>query len=145
MYGLYDVIRTRRNKVHTIGFGELFSAGVLLAASGDKRSATENAWMMSHPERLEETDVKDACGGEIYAIQQRVNWILAMEDQWAALMGKHTRRGTKWWHDLHRGKHRETWWCAKDMLQLGIVDEIIPDTAPPEPKGGRRARSGGRA
>lgn len=148
MFGLYDTIRGCKNKVHTIGFGEIFSAGVLLLAAGDKRSVTENSWLMSHAEALDESDA-GAGGGEVWTVKQRVDWVLQMEEQWAVCMAKHTRRGKKWWHELHQGRHREKWWPASEMKALGIVDEIIMPFAPPEtPKTRRRApakpRNGGR-
>lgn len=48
MFGIYDIIRGLKNKITTIGFGEICSAACLLLACGDKRKVTKNSWFMSH-------------------------------------------------------------------------------------------------
>jgi len=122
MFGLYDVIRLCRNKVHTIGFGKIYSAGVLLLVAGDRRSVTENATLMSHSE---------SCGADprlpvwtgILTLENQVR----MERRWADLMSKRTSKSFRYWFDVHRGRRTELWLNSEEMLEYGIVDEIMSD------------------
>lgn len=121
MFGLYDIIRTCRNKIHTIGFGKIYSAGVLLLVAGDKRSATENAYLMSHAE----------CGPahypSIWAAKQAVEAQVQMEKRWSELMARHTFKDKGWWYRLHQGRTHELWLDAAGMLEHGLIDSIVPD------------------
>jgi len=123
MFGLYDIIRSRRSKVHTIGFGKIYSAGVLLLSAGDRRSVTENAFLMSHAE---------SCGADtklsVWAGKQTIDAQIRMEQRWAELMARHTNHDKGWWHRLHQGKMHELWLDAQEMIDIGIADDTIPDT-----------------
>lgn len=123
MFGLYDVITTRSSRVVTTGFGLVASAGVLLLAAGDRRRATRNCWLMSHAEAA------DFQLDDTWTAQQRLAWQVRCEDRWAHLMHRRTGfRTERWWRELHKGKTRELWLDADQMLEYGIVDEIVEET-----------------
>jgi ATP-dependent Clp protease protease subunit len=123
MFGLYDVIRSRRNKVRTIGFGRIYSSGVLLLSAGDRRSVMENAYLMSHAGSFS-TDERP-----VPEVKQALDASLRMEERWARLMAQCTnKKDWHWWRRLHQGKMRELWLDADEMLEYGIVDEVIRDS-----------------
>lgn len=119
MFAVYDVIRSCRSEIHTIGHGEICSAGVLLLAAGDRRFATKNAWLMSHAESGDNMEFMNA-----WATKQRVNWIMRSEKRWAELMAHHTEKTTEYWHELHQGKTQELWLDTNQMLRYNIIDEV---------------------
>lgn len=124
MFGLFDIVRTRKNAVKTIAFGEVCSAGCLVLVAGDYRYATENSWFMSHAE---------SGGSETPTVWDQIDRtkaLLRMEERYAALMAARTKKSLKWWKEVHRTGPRELWLSAKQMVQYGIVDEILPETQP---------------
>jgi ATP-dependent Clp protease protease subunit len=123
MFGLYDVIRRCKNKVHTIGFGKIYSAGVLLLVAGDRRSVLENSTLMSHSE----VSGADPCL-PVWTGRLTIEAQLRMERRWAHLMAQRTRKSFKYWFDVHQGRKTELWLDADEMLEYGIVDEVIRDS-----------------
>lgn len=121
MFGLYDVIQTLDNDVDTVGFGEVCSAACLILACGKTRFVTPNCFFMSHA-----SSAVIPAHLDMYSAQQRFAFGERMDKRWAQLMARHTKHGTKWWSNLHRGETRELWLDAKQMLSHGIVDEIWP-------------------
>ncbi len=132
MFGLYDIVRTRENPVHTIAFGDVCSAGCLVLVAGDRRSATQNSWFMSHAE----------CGHggcpTVWDQADRTRALVRMEKRYAELMAERTRKDLDYWTKIHQGRTRELWLDAKQMVRYGIVDEIIPETHFPTSKRKRR-------
>lgn len=122
MFALYDVIRTRQNPVRTVGYGVVASAGCLLLAAGDHRSVTENAWFMSH-EGASSVD-----GPDLQTIKNRVAAEERMNRRWASLMAKHSRRSAEFWAKVHQGKARELWLDPRQLVQYGLVDDILRET-----------------
>ena len=122
MFALYDVIRTRQNPVHTVGYGVVASAGCLLLAAGDHRSVTENAWFMSH-EGASSVD-----GADLQTIKNRIAAEERVNRRWAALMAKHSRRSAEFWTKVHRGRARELWLDARQLVQYGLVDDTIRES-----------------
>ena len=117
MLALYDVIQACKNKIITIGHGEICSAGCLVLACGDERLATENSWFMFHSmtagmDAIKITDAED-----------RMNATQKMNEQWFELMSKHTNHSKNFWKAKTSG---EFWLSAKEMLQKqhGIIDGI---------------------
>ena len=117
MWSLYDIIRTRSNVIHTIGFGEVASAGCLILASGDKRSVTENCWFMWHGQTADEGEVS------IDTAKARLAFWKRQEDRWVEEMGKRTKRDKAFWQE--KTLAGELWLDAKQMVKHGIVDQII--------------------
>ena len=117
MWGLYDIIRTRSNVIHTIGFGEVASAGCLILAAGDKRSVTENCWFMWHGQTA---DMGEATMAEARA--RLASW-KRQSDKWIEVMGKRTNRDSAFWQE--KTLVGELWLDAKQMVKHGIVDSVI--------------------
>lgn len=120
MFGIYDLITTRQNKIITIGFGEIASAAGLLLSCGDERRATENSYFMAH----ESSSILE---GSKSLVDAQIEIWNKQTDKWADLMSRHTKHSKKWWIDQWKNK-RETWFDAGEMLKNGIIDSIIPRT-----------------
>lgn len=120
MFGIYDIITTRKNRIITIGFGEIASAAGLILSCGDERRATENAFFMAHESSSVLEGSKSKVDDQI-AVWARQN------TKWAELMARHTKHDAKWWTRQWKTK-RETWFDAKEMVEHGIVDSIVPRT-----------------
>lgn len=118
MFALYDVVRTRRNRVMTVGFGEVCSAGVLILAAGDRRVAAPNLWVMSHAPQ-------PSVDGELPAVDQYLSAVRRQDRRWARLMAKHTRKTEDFWRRIHRERYRELWLDAEQCRRFGIVDEVL--------------------
>jgi len=118
MFGIYDIITTRKNHIITIGFGEIASAAGLILACGDERKSTENAMFMAHESSSILEGPKSLVDDQI-AVWERVN------KKWAELMARHTKHDAKWWTAKWKNK-RETWFNSEEMLEHGLVDSIIP-------------------
>ena len=129
MFALYDVIRTRRNPVITIGTGAIHSAGVLILAAGDRRYMTENATLMSHSGHGENR-------GDIYTRTTQLAADVRDEKRWAELMARHTKKNQFYWENLHKpgaeGAKPELWMGAKQAKQFGIIDEVLKEGDVPE-------------
>jgi len=121
MFGLYDIITSRKNKIITIGFGEIASAAGLILACGDERKVTENAFFMTHESSSEIEGPKSL-------VDARMKQWEREQDQWAVLMSRHTKHTKNWWKQSWRDK-KEVWFNSKEMLRHGLADTIIPRNA----------------
>ena len=121
MFGLYDAITTRRNKIITIGFGEIASAAGLILACGDERRVTENAFFMAHESAAELDGPKSLVDLQLKQWEREHN-------QWASLMAKHTKHTRNWWLKTWKEK-KELWFNSKEMVRHGIADSIIPPSS----------------
>ena len=122
MFGLYDIITTRKNKVITIGFGEIASAAGLILACGDERRVMENAFFMTHESASEIEGPKSLVDAKMAQWEREQN-------QWAILMSRHTKHTKSWWLNIWKNK-QEAWFNSKEMLKHGLVDSIIPRNIP---------------
>lgn len=122
MWAIHDVIRTMKNKVNTIGYGQVASAGCLLLACGTgKRWCMPNSWFMWHGGSESFFDLRPR------EAQQRAKWMEDTTTQWVNLMAKYTEKPASFWrakcHDY------ELWLDAHGMLEHGIVDFIWEEPA----------------
>lgn len=119
MFALVDVLQSMQRPVTTIATGKLQSAAVLVAAAGDKRLATKSVSAMIH-----EFSVHGSPSGEyLSAVRASLREAERLFDQWARMMGKLTNRRMTWWKKLI-AEQPETWLSAKDLVTLGVVDDI---------------------
>lgn len=118
MFGIYDIITTRKNHIITVGFGEIASAAGLILACGDERKVTENAFFMAHESSSVLEGPKSLVDDQL-AVWERQN------KKWAELMSRHTKHEAKWWLTKWKTK-RELWFNSQEMLEHGIVDSIVP-------------------
>lgn len=120
MFGIYDVIRSLRHEVWTIGFGQIASAGGLILVAGDKRYATPTARFMAHAEQVcfpEPTDFYEA-----QAVMRAYEREIKL---WLKLMGERTKRSAAWWLEQIKTR-REVHLSAPEMKRLGVVNDVWP-------------------
>lgn len=117
MWAVHDVIRTMHSRVHTIGYGQICSAGCLLLAAGTgTRWTMPNAWFMWHggDSAFEGLGPREA--------QDRARWLEATTRQWVKKMAQYTGKEPRFWAD--KVHDREFWLDADGMLEHGVVDTI---------------------
>jgi ATP-dependent protease ClpP protease subunit len=121
---IYKVKRDQGVTVNTVVTGYAYSMGAIILQAGDRRTMGEFSTLMLH-------------GG---------SWVLSGEDEkifkdyhklashykdtvgrlFAQRTGKHT---PKWWERyIYSG--RDKFLCAKECLDLGLVDEVSPQVDP---------------
>jgi len=120
MFMLYDLIRTAKNLVVTVGMGEVCSAGVLLLAAGDRRLVTENCVLMSHEGRHSAVDLSAS------EAKARMKLVEYNEWQWCELMARHTGKAAKEWEKITK-KEAELWLLGgQEIVDKGIADVVVP-------------------
>lgn len=132
MFSLYDAIRTSKAPIHTFGSGGVASAGVLILAAGHSRWAYENCWLMHHLSK----QVTEGDEREIFA-QAEANQKLAASTY--KLLARHTKKTAKTW-EREATKKGEVWLNAEEMMEWGIIDEIIPSPGPPRKKASKKRK-----
>jgi len=50
-----------------------------------------------------------------------------MERRWADLMARRTNKNFRYWFDVHRGRKTELWLNSEEMLEYGIVDDVLAE------------------
>lgn len=118
MLALYDVIRSCTNKVTTVAFGEVHSAGVLILVAGDVRQATPYAWMMAH-------EMNVGASGPMHTAESTMIAMHRQNEVQNEILANHTNHSKAWWAREIKSK-REIWWDAKQMLDHGVIDSIRP-------------------
>ena len=118
MLALYDVIRNCTNKVTTVAFGEVHSAGVLILVAGDVRRATPNSWMMAHEISFDDS-------GPLHTVDASLAAIKRQSRVQNEIMGDRTNHPKDWWAKEIKAK-REIWWDARQMKHHGVIDSIRP-------------------
>ena len=119
-FGLYDVIQRLdpdKTPVHTVATGHVCSAALLLLAAGHRRSVTENCWGMAHT-------THGIAVGDADSLSAQTAVALAMTSQMWYLLSLHTKKTAKQWEMIAK-EHRELWLTADDLLDYGIVDDVI--------------------
>lgn len=132
MFAVYDAIRQSDAPVHTYGVGCVASAGVLLLASGSCRFAFENCWLMHHLS-------KQGSEGDEREITAQAEANQKLSARTYALLAKHTRKTAKTWQ-REANKKGEVWLDAQQMIEWGIVDEVIPSPTPPRKRVKKRKK-----
>lgn len=118
MLNLYDAITYSKAPIHTLVTGMVCSAATLLLVCGDRRAATESAYAMFHKGKvaLEGDEDEILAGAEIHR---------KISDRYWKLLGRHTKKPASWWFNKSKDSG-ELWLDAKQMLELGVIDEILP-------------------
>ena len=117
MLNLYDAITYSKAPIHTLVTGMVCSAATLLLVCGDRRFATENSYAMFHKGKVELEGDEDEilAGAEIHR---------KISDRYWKLLGRHTNKPASWWFNKSKD-NGELWLDAKQMVQYGVVDEIL--------------------
>lgn len=132
MWGIIDVMESCENLVHTIGYGNISSAGCLLLASGTgTRYATRHASFMWHSGT---TDISSDMHWP--DARDRMQWEIRENERWVECMANktkpkdsnnraiRTKKGKiEYWSDyVNRGG--ELWYDANQMISHGVVDKM---------------------
>ena len=121
MFAIYDAIRECKQKVYTIGRGEIASAAGLILVAGDYRYATPNAWFMAHgiSGGVDE-------GADILVTKSRIDAFLRQDKAYAKLMAKHTDLNENWWNKNAKESKKEIWFDVDQMKKHKIIDGVWP-------------------
>lgn len=111
-------IKTSKCKIITEGFGCVMSAATMILACGNLRRISQFAWFMSHESRYEVTDRSHTAAVNFVKQSERE------EIQWAECMAKFTKMDFDFWKKTGTGG-KDAYFIAKELLEMGIVDEII--------------------
>lgn len=117
MFSLYEAIVGSEAEVHTVGTGQVCSAASLILACGDKRFVYETTWVMVHKISLELSGHDDEVISGAQVTQKMASRL------WQCL-GRHTKLSAGKWVSLIK-KKSEVWMSAADLIERGVVDEII--------------------
>lgn len=118
VFFLYDSLMLSESPIITVGSGMVCSAAALILACGDKRQATENAWLMVH-----QAEVKISGGEDAVVAGAKVQSI--MSDRYWKLLARHThgKSATDWY--MKARDLGEFWLDVEGMLKWRVIDEII--------------------
>lgn len=111
---MYDLIRHHPHKTTVIATGACMSAGMIILQAGDVRAMTKNAHLMTH---YGET----GAGSEGDAKQND-----KLHKQHKEMVGARTKASARTVNGWYK---QETYFDAKQALQVGLVDEVISDKA----------------
>lgn len=117
MFSLYEAIIHSEAEVHTIASGHVCSASSLILVAGDKRFAYETAWIMFHRLSL------DLSGNDNEVIAS-AEVTKKMATKYWRLLERHTNWSAGKWLNLVK-KKGEIWLSAPEMLEKGVIDEVI--------------------
>ena len=123
---VYDALaivgRIKRSKAHitTEGYGAVMSAATLILASGKVRKFSKFGWWMFH-----ETQHEYEEGTRIRTSQLEAE--LAQEKRehelWCNAMAEFSNKDKGYW--LSRGVYVDQYFSPEELLDLGVVDEIL--------------------
>lgn len=110
---------------HTVVIGTAASCGLLLAAGGHYRYATDRAEFMFH-------DVSAGTHGKVDEMEEDVARIKKLSNSVMTKFAKRTKHPKKWWlEQADATKNRELWFDCKKAIELGAIDHMgIPSMYP---------------
>ena len=114
---LYDAIQSCAAPVHTIGSGMVCSAATLILSCGEKRKGTENLWLMAHKGSV-------TLSGDDDSIVSQANLQKKVADRYWKLLERHTKKTALQWYRKARDAG-ELWLNAQQLIEWGVIDEII--------------------
>ena len=115
--GLMGIIENSKTPIHTIVTGCAMSAGFLIAITGHKRFAYNQATFMYH-------QIADAMVGKLKTLEEEVFEARRLQD----IIEKHTLTHTKLKANELKDnyeKKKDWYFSAKEALKYGIIDEIF--------------------
>ena len=120
MFGFYDLFRSSVSPIHTIICGTAASAACLVAICGHKRYATANSHLMHHSSKAFSDDLSEK------EMESRASIIKSMSERTYRLLAAHSYKTEAWWRKGAQ-EDGELWLTAEEMLEMGIIDGIIPN------------------
>ncbi len=117
-FAIYDTLRKCKCRIITMTSGECCSAGVLIAAAGDKgyRFADPNTtWMYHSGNNGFDGDANNFIGTAEHAKDFKITCVDAIASR--------TKKSKKFWKGLE-DKAEDTYFKSKDAKKWGVVDHI---------------------
>jgi ATP-dependent protease ClpP protease subunit len=109
-------IRSAKSKIITEAYGACQSAATLILASGHKRRISEFCLFMHHEASYE-------ADGRHSSIKAEVKEMERQEKVWAEFMSRFSNKSAEFY--LNNGNGTDTYWTPLEVLEFGIVDEVI--------------------
>jgi len=109
-------IRRSRCKVITEGYGAIMSAATLILAAGQTRRISKLAWFMHHETAYQ-------ISGAHSRVKAYVEQASREEAEWCRWMSEFTDTDLKFWKEI--GRNKDTYFCAQELVKLGVADVLI--------------------
>lgn len=109
-------IKTAKCHIVTEGYGHIMSAATLILASGKRRKMSKFAKFMWH-------EASYGVSGRHSEIKATAKEVEDEEKLWADTMAEFSEKDSKYW--LKTGIHLDKHYFAQELLELGVIDEII--------------------
>lgn len=109
-------LRRTKCKIVTEGFGHIMSAATLILACGDERRFSKYGVFMHH----ESTYGIEGKHSEVKDLAEQME---REELQWAKNMEVFSKKSAKFW--LKEGTRKDAYFTAEQLLEFGVIDEII--------------------
>ena len=112
-FAIYDTINSLKSKVNIVCFSTCYSGGVLIAAAGEKVYAFQHTDFLIHPVQL-----------SFFGALDDLTHINNVSDKYADAISKELNISA---YDFKIKYDKDVYLSAHDMLNAGIVDEIVTD------------------
>lgn len=119
MFALYDVTRSTKCPIHTVGVGYIMSAAVLLVAAGTKGKR----YSMPHCSYMVHEGVSDLSEDRLGAHRKTMDHFKQLDDTWYELMAKHTNLTVSQWK-RKCGIVGDYYFTADQAIEFGIADHL---------------------
>jgi ATP-dependent Clp protease protease subunit len=120
---IYDVMRSIKPKIITIGYGMQASMGSILLAAGDERMMTRNSSLMIH-------QISGGNEGKASAMEINMAFSEQLHEKLKNIYVRHVGLTHEFW-DL--ALEHDTWLTADQAKKMGFIHKIIVGDAKPTP------------
>ncbi len=120
---IYDVMRSIKPKIVTIGYGMQASMGSILLAAGDERMMTRNSNLMIH-------QISGGNEGKASAMEINMAFSEQLHETLKNIYVRHVGLTHEFW-DL--ALEHDTWLSADQAKKMGFIHKIIVGDAKPTP------------
>lgn len=114
--GIIGRLRESKCRIVTKGYGQVMSAATLILASGDKRLMSSEGFFMWHEASYE-------MGGRHSENKALIRQVEREEKFWCKRMAERSSKPESFWQK--QGIGADAYFDAKELLQLGVVDELF--------------------
>lgn len=118
---IYDLLRTRRNKVTVIGLGECSSAAVLILQAGHRRLLMPHTRLLLH---FGQTDLSGRGSLTAEHLDAGAKEMARLNDTYLNILCARLKQPSDRWL-IRRMLERETYITAQQAVEIGFADDII--------------------
>lgn len=118
---VYDVMRSCKCPIETIGLGQVMSAAVLLLAAGDKRYIGKNTYCMIH-----DLSLADYPETKLATFRKEIKHLNDLRQRFFTILAKHSKSTYKEWAD-RSADGADHYFSATTALEYGIADKLWPE------------------